>query len=427
MEAALLVVLILVNGFFAMSEIGLVSARKARLQPLVDAGDASARLAASLGAEPTKFLSTVQIGITSVGLLSGIVGEATLAPPLEKQLEGLGVPMPAAGYSATAIVVALITFFSIVVGELVPKRIGQINAERVARWVAFPIHWLALVSKPFVWLLTVSTQALLRMLGIDDRSRSQVTEEEIDAVLAEGSDAGVIDEKERRMVRNLFRLDDWSIASLMTPRSDMVALQAVSTPGEMLAVLESTPHSRYPVIRGRRQNVIGVVSAKTLLLASLPGEVLDLEKVAEPPQFLPESATGMDVLENFRATSVNLAFVVDEYGTVLGLVTLHDLVEAIAGEFKATSPDEARAVRREDGSWLLDGQIPMLELIDRLDMGVADAESAAEFDTLSGLILRALGRVPHAADKVHWRGWTFEVMDMDRHRIDKVLATRRHR
>lgn len=330
-----------------------------------------------------------------------------------------------AGYIATAIVVALVTYFAIVVGELVPKRIGQINAERVARLVAFPIHWLALASKPFVWLLTISTQALLRLLGIDDRSRSQVTEEEIDAVLAEGSDAGVIEEQERRMVRNLFRLDDWSVASLMTPRPDMVAMKAGSTPAEILAILESTPHSRYPVIRDRRQNVIGVVSAKTLLLESLRCEVLDLEKVAEPPLFLPESTTGMDVLESFRATDVNLAFVVDEYGTVLGLVTLHDLVEAIAGEFKAASPDEARAVRREDGSWLLDGQIPMLELVDRLDLNVPDAEAAAEFDTLSGLILHVLGRVPRTADRVQWRGWTFEVMDMDRHRIDKVLATRR--
>jgi putative hemolysin len=425
MEIALLVVLILVNGFFAMSEIGLISARKARLQPLADAGDPTARLAASLGAEPTKFLSTVQIGITSVGMLSGIVGEATLAPPVQAYLGTLGVTAPASGYIATVIVVLLVTYFAIVVGELVPKRIGQINAERVARLVAFPIHWLALASKPFVWLLTISTQALLRLLGIDDQGRSHVTEEEIYAVLAEGSVAGVIEEQERRMVRNLFRLDDWSVASLMTPRPDMVAMKAGSTPGEILAILESTPHSRYPVIRDVRQNVIGVVSARTLLLASLRGEVLDLEKVAEPPLFMPESATGMDVLESFRATDASLAFVVDEYGTVMGLVTMHDLVEAIAGEFMAASPDEARAVQREDGSWLLDGQIPMPEFIDRLDLTAADADAAADFDTLSGLILHVLGSVPRTAERVQWRGWTFEVMDMDRHRIDKVLATRR--
>jgi putative hemolysin len=188
-----------------------------------------------------------------------------------------------------------------------------------------------------------------------------------------------------------------------------------------------TPHSRYPVIRDRRQNIIGVVSAKPLLLSSPQGEAIDLQKVAEPPVFMPEGATGMDVLENFHATDVNLAFVVDEYGTALDLVTLRDLVEAIAGEFMATSPDEARAVRREDGSWLLDGQIPMLELVDRLDLTVADAESAADFDTLSGLILHALGRVPRTTDRMQWCGWRFEVMDMDRHRIDSVLATRLRR
>ena len=274
MEIYALIVLILLNGFFAMSEIALVSARRARLQPLVERGDSSARIATALGAEPTRFLSTVQIGITSVAMLSGIVGEATLAPPLEATFIEWGATAQAAGYFATAVVVLLVTYFSIVVGELVPKRIGQIHAESVARFVARPIQLLALASKPFVWLLTHSTQFLLRLLGIDDARRNPVTEEEIEAVLHEGSTAGVIEEEERQMVQNLFRLDDRSIATLMTPRADIVSLHFDATRDQVIAAMEAEPHSRYPVVGADRQDVIGVVSARALLLALLRGEQL---------------------------------------------------------------------------------------------------------------------------------------------------------
>lgn len=424
MEIWLLVVLILLNGFFAMSEIALVSARRARLQASIDAGESSARVAVQLGAEPTRFLSTVQIGITAVALLSGIVGEATLAPPLAQLFQQWGVSARAAPWLATVVVVLTITYFSIVVGELVPKRIGQIHAERVARLVARPIQALAVVSKPFVLLLTASTEALLRLLRIDDRSREPVTEEEIVAVLHEGSSAGVIEDAEREMVQNLFRLDDRSIATLMTPRADIASLDVDARPEEVLATIEAQPHSRYPLVRGDdRQDIVGVVSARALLLALLRGERLDLERVARAPVYMPESISGRDALEKFREGRTNMAFVVDEYGSLLGLLTLHDLLEAITGHFGGT-PEESWALRRDDGSWLLDGQIPMTDLAQHLRLRWPDAAIDEDFETVSGLVLWRLGRIPRTGERVAWQGWQFEVVDMDGRRIDKILASR---
>ena len=423
MEIYALIVLIVLNGFFAMSEIALVSARRARLQPLVEKGDSAARVAAELGAEPTRFLSTVQIGITSIAMLSGIVGEAALAPPLAAKFEAWGATGQVAVYFATAVVVTIVTYFSIVVGELVPKRLGQIHAERVARLVARPIQLLALACKPFVWLLTLSTQLLLRLLGIDDSRRSQVTEEEIHAVLHEGSTAGVIEEEERRMVQNLFRLDDRSISTLMTPRADIASLDFDASPEEVITMLETEPHSRYPIVRSDRQDVIGVVSARALLLALLRGKKLDLEQVAKPPVFVPENTTGRDILESYRQGRTNMAFVVDEYGSLLGLVTLHDILEAITGQLAGT-PEDSSATRREDGSWLFDGRIPMTDLLQHLSIGWPADGIDEEFDTLSGLVLWRLGRIPKATESIRWQGWRFEVVDMDGQRIDKVLASR---
>jgi putative hemolysin len=425
MEIYALILLVVLNGFFAMSEIALVSARRIRLQPLIDKGDSSARIAADLGAEPTRFLSTVQIGITSVAMLSGIVGEATLAPPLEERFLEWGATAKAAGYLATGTVVAVITYFSIVVGELVPKRIGQIHAEAVARFVAAPIRALSIVSKPFVWLLMGSTQLLLRVFGIDDAHRAAVTEAEIASVLHEGSTAGVIEEEERRMVQNLFRLDDRSIATLMTPRPDIASIQADARREDVIATIEAHPHSRYPLVRSDRHDVVGVLSARALLLALMRAEKLDLEALSRPPLFLPETISGRDVLDRFRESRTNMAFVVDEYGVLQGLVTLYDVLEAITGQIDLSAED-IPAVRRDDGSWLLDGQIPMTELPQYLPVEWPDPahDPDEDFETLSGLIFWRLGRISKTGDSIRWQGWTFEVVDMDGQRIDKVLASR---
>jgi putative hemolysin len=325
MEIAILLALILLNGLFAMSEIALVTARKARLQRQIEAGDRGAIAAVKLGEDPTRFLSTVQIGITSIGVLNGVVGESTLAAPLAVWLQGFGIASTTAGYMATAIVVAGLTYFSIVLGELVPKRLGQMAPEAIARLAARPISFLAVASKPFVKLLSGSTQLVLRMLGVKSDRGPAVTEEEIHALLVEGSEAGVIERHEHTMVRNVFRLDDRQLASLMVPRGDVVYLDVESTEEDNLRRIEESDHSRFPVVRGGMHDILGVVSARQLLARRLRGEKADLTAVLQAAVFVPESVTGMELLENFRSSGGQIAFVIDEYGEVLGLVTLQDL------------------------------------------------------------------------------------------------------
>jgi len=425
MEIALLLVLILINGAFAMSEIALVTARKARLQRLIDDGDPGAAVALQLGADPTRFLSTIQIGITSIGVLNGIVGESALAGPLAAWLLELGVPAAYASGLATGLVVVVITYFSIVLGELVPKRLGQSHPEVVARLVARPISALALATKPFVALLAGSTKALLRLLGVRDQGVSAVTAEEIHALLAEGTSAGVIESHEHTMVRNVFRLDDRQIGSLMVPRADIVCLDLQHSPQQTLAVLTGSHHERFPVVRGSLDDIVGVASAREILTRQLRGEPPLTDAGMEAPLYVPETLTGMELLENFRGSNVQMAFVIDEYGEIKGLVTLQDLVEAITGEFQPRDPALAWAVQRDDGSWLLDGHIPVPELKDRLDLASVPEEERGRYHTLSGLMMLLTGRLPRVAEAVDWEDWRFEIVDMDGKTIDKVLATRR--
>ncbi|CAG2132145.1 hemolysin family protein [Cupriavidus numazuensis] len=424
MEIAILLALILLNGLFAMSEIALVTARRARLQRQVEEGDRGAIEAIKLGEDPTRFLSTVQIGITSIGVLNGVVGESTLAQPLGVWLQGLGLPQTTAGYVATAIVVAGLTYFSIVLGELVPKRLGQMAPETIARLAARPISWLAVASTPFVKLLSGSTRLVLRLLGVNTNRGPGVTEEEIHALLIEGSEAGIIEQHEHTMVRNVFRLDDRQLASLMVPRGDVVYLDVEVPLDENLKRIEESDHSRFPVVRGGMHDIVGVVSARQLLARRLRGEEADLMAAVQPAVFVPESVTGMELLENFRGSGGQIAFVIDEYGEVLGLVTLQDLIEAITGEFKPDSADEEWAIQREDGSWLLDGLIPIPELKDRIGLRQVPEEEKERYHTLSGMLLLLLGRLPQTADSVQWQDWRFEILDMDGKRIDKVLASR---
>lgn len=423
MEIAILLALILLNGVFAMSEIALVSARKARLQKLIDEGDRGAIEAVKLGEDPTRFLSTVQIGITSIGVLNGVVGESALAQPLGIWLQGLGMAQPTAGYVATAIVVAGLTYFSIVLGELVPKRLGQLAPETLARAVARPLSWLAVASTPFVKLLSSSTRLVLRLIGVKSGAGPAVTEEEIHALLVEGSEAGVIERHEHTMVRNVFRLDDRQLTSLMVPRGDVISLDVELPLEENLRRIEESDHSRFPVVRGGMHDVIGVVSARQLLARKLRGEATDLAAVMQAPVYVPESVTGMELLEHFRSSGGQMAFVIDEYGEVLGIVTLQDLIEAITGEFKPDIAGDEWAVQREDGSWLLDGLIPIPELKDRIGLRIVPEEDKERYHTLSGMLLLLLGRLPQIADSVSWLDWKFEIVDMDGKRIDKVLAT----
>jgi putative hemolysin len=420
----LLLLLILLNGLFAMSEIALISARKARLARLVAEGDSGAAAAVRLGEAPTQLLSTIQIGITSIGILNGIVGEAAFARPLSGLLRELGLAGAWPDYLATALVVVIVTYLTIVLGELVPKRLGQIGAETVARRVALPMEWLAKASRPVVRLLAASTDMVLRAFGVRAGAAPTVTQEEINALLEEGSDAGVIEQQEHAMVRNVFRLDDRQIASLMVPRGEVVCLDATLPLEENLRRIEASSHTRYPVVRGGLQDILGVVNARQLLLHSLRGQTPDLTAGLEPAAFMPETLTGMELLENFRATGAELAFVIDEYGEVLGIVTPQDVMEAITGEFKPRHIEDAWALQREDGSWLLDGLIPVPELKDRLELESVPEEDRQRYHTMSGMLMLLLGRLPHTGDRIQWQGWEFEIVDVDGKRIDKVLATR---
>ncbi|CAN7222038.1 MULTISPECIES: hemolysin family protein [Acidovorax] len=426
MEIAILFALICLNGLFAMSEIALVTARKVRLQKLIDEGDSGAAAAVKLGEDPTRFLSTIQIGITSIGVLNGIVGEAALAAPLASWLERLGVPLPYGGYAATGLVVVLITYFSIVVGELVPKRIGQSYPETFARLVARPINFLALATKPFVLLLSTSTRTLLRLLGVKETSGSPVTEEEIHAMLVEGTTAGVIESHEHTMVRNVFRLDDRQIGSLMVPRGDVVCLDIDAPFENNLQCIEESDHARFPVVRGGMDNILGVINARQWLSRTLRDKARGglADQPLQTALYVPETITGMELLDNFRLSDVHMAFVIDEYGEVQGIVTLQDLIEAITGEFQPRDPETSWALQREDGSWLLDGHIPVPELKDRLNLDAVPEEERGRYHTLSGMIMLLTGRLPKVTDTVQWEDWKLEVVDMDGKTIDKILATR---
>jgi putative hemolysin len=425
MDVALLVVLILLNGLFAMSEMALTAARKARLQVMHEAGESGAQAALTLHEDPTKWLSTVQIGITSIGILNGIVGEAAFAAPLATWLiQVLPIGERAAQWSATGLVVLIITFLTIVLGELVPKRIGQMFPETIARLAARPMNWLSSATRPFVALLSMSTQAILRLLGLRDLPSRGVTEEEIAAQLEEGLDAGVIEEQEHQMVRNVFRLDERQVGSMMIPRGEIVWLDANAPLADVLALMAAHEHTRYPVCRGGLADVLGVVSAQSMLPALARGDTPSLLDHLQPPVFVPETLSGMELLEQFRAAGAELVFVVDEYGEVQGVITVRDVLEAITGEFTPTTASDAWAVMRDDGSWLMDGLIPVPELKDRLDLKDLPDEGRGRYNTLAGMIMLLLGRLPDTTDSVEWEGWRFEVVDLDGKRVDKVLVGR---
>ncbi|MBI5256507.1 MAG: HlyC/CorC family transporter [Burkholderiales bacterium] len=425
MDVALLLFLILLNALFAMSEMALTAARKARLTVMVEAGEHGAAVAMDLHEHPTKFLSTVQIGITSIGVLNGIVGEAAFSAPVAAWLQSsFTLPPRAAQISATALVVVIITFLTIIFGELVPKRVGQMYPETVARLVAPPMELLSTATRPFVWLLSACTEATLRLLGMRHAPSRSVTEEEIAASLEEGLDAGVIEAQEHQMVRNVFRLDERQVGSMMIPRAEITWLDLNAPLDDLLSQMAEHGRSRYPVCRAGLDDVVGVVEAQTLLQPLARGQRPDISQLMQPPVFVPETLSGMELLDHFRATSAELVFVVDEYGAVQGVITVRDVLEAITGEFSTPSADDAWAVRRADGSWLMDGLIPVPELKDRLELKQLPEEDRGRYNTLAGMVMLLLGRLPHTADVVEWEAWRFEVVDLDGKRVDKVLVSR---
>jgi len=426
MEFLLIVFLTLLNGVFAMSELALAASRKSRLNAMTESGDKGAQAALALLDNPNQFLSTVQVGITSIGLLNGIVGEAAFSAGLARWLQGWGLTDQVAAIVATALVVTVITYTTIVFGELVPKRIGQLYPEQVSRWISRPMQWLARAAGPFVKLLAGSTAAMLRLLRIDTSAVRAMTEEEISANLEEGVDAGVIEEHEHQMVQNVFGLDDRQLTSLMVPRAEVDWLDAGMTVAQALQKVgtDGAPraHSWYPVCRGSLDDVVGKISVARMLELGVtaPGT---LEDYAIPAVFVPETLSGMTLLEQFRAKVGRLVLVVDEYGVVQGMLTPHDLLEAITGELHPSAKTEAWAVQRDDGSWLLDGMMPVSELKARLDMDDLPLEDRGRYNTLAGLLMAVSGHMPVTGERIECQGWQFEVVDLDGKRVDKVLAS----
>ena len=421
MDTLLIVFLTLLNGAFAMSELALASSRKARLTAMAEAGDKGSQAAMKLLENPTQFMSSVQVGITSIGMLNGIVGEAAFSGDLSALLQGWGVASGTAEITATALVVVVITFVTIVFGELVPKRIGQLYPETVARWVSRPMTFVAKAAKPFVWLLTHTTQGVLKLLRINTNAQQHVTEEEINASLEEGVDAGIIEEHEHQMVRNVFLLDDRQLASIMVPRADIEWLDAEDLIDAAVQKAWTTGHSWYPVCRGGLDDVVGVIHLPRMLALQSEGVNEPIMRHVQPAVFVPETLTGMELLEQFRERATRMVFVVDEYGVVQGVLTPLDMLEAITGELSPHANVEAWATQREDGAWLVDGAMPVAELKSRLGIDDLPDEDKGRYATVAGLMQTVAGELLEQGAAIDCAGWRFEVLVLEGRRIDQVL------
>ena len=426
MDIFLLLLLILLNGVLAMSEIAVVSSRKSRLQKLADDGSPGAKSALELSNEPSGFLSTVQVGITTVGILSGAIGENALADPLTNWLSGYSLLEPyARGFSLTLVVIGL-TYFSVVVGELVPKRLGLLAPETIAALIATPMNVLARVTRPLVWLLSSSSSLLLRLLGARHRGDPPVTDDEINVLMEQGAEAGVFHESEQAIVSNVLRLDEQRIAAIMTHRNDIYVLD-LDEPEEVIRVsLAESPFTRIVVCRDGLDHIIGILRTADLLKLALAGEKLDIERFLRPALYVPEGVSTTHLLESFRKARQQCALIVDEYGELQGLVTLTDVLTSIVGELPSSdTAEELDIVERADGSWLVDGGIAIERLKQVLKIeDDLPGEDENAFNTLGGLVMYVLGRIPAVTDQFEAAGYRFEVVDMDKNRVDKMLLTR---
>ena len=419
LQITIILLLILANGVFAMSEIAVVSARRPRLQQLAEKGDRRAASALALAENPQDFLSTVQIGITLIGIMAGAYGGATLAGNLATFLESLNFPVRYSGLVSIALVVSIITYLSLVIGELVPKNLALQNAERVAMFVAPFMQRLSRIVYPVVRVLSVSTRLVMRLLGTKPSEDPSVSDEEITIMIEQGTEAGLFEPEESDMVKRIFRLGDRSVSSLMTPRREIVWLDRHDSPETVVEKISDKAFSRFPVAVGDLDRVIGIVEVKDLLRQSLSGALFDPFALLHPPLYVPESMLAVNLLTRFRETHSHMALVFDEYGGVEGLVTTNDLLEAIVGDIDA--PDML-VTQREDGSWLVDGMLPIVELLELLDRDDF-AMGEGSFQTVGGFMVSVLGGIPAEGQSFAAGGLRFEVMDMDRLRVDKVLVS----
>ena len=423
MEILLVLLLIFFNGVFVLSEIALVSSRKARLQQWANEGDSKARSALQLASEPRRFLPSIQIGITLVGILAGAFGGATVAEPLSKFLARYALLAPYANALGFGLVVLTITFLTLLFGELVPKRIGLTHPERIAVFTALPMRMLCWIAAPVSWVLNLSSDLALWLLRVKPSLEPPVTEEELKILIQQGTEAGTFEAAEQDMLNRVIRLGNRQVSALMTPRSEVVWLDIGDPPAEVQRKIAGRFHARFPVGRGSLDDIVGVVQSKELLAPSLSGEPLDLKSALRPPLYLPEGTPALKALDRFRSSPMHMALVLDEYGGFKGLVTLNDLLASIVGELDAAAEgQEPGVVRREDGSSLVDGMLPVDEFKEAFHIARLQGEEKGYFRTVGGFVMMQLGRIPKASDHFHWNGFRFEVMDMDGRRVDKVLV-----
>ena len=423
LNLSIVFLLIVVNGFFAMAEIALVASRTARLQPLAEAGNLGAQAALELKANPSRLLATVQIGITVIAILSGTFGEATLGDPLQRHLESHeGLLARYAHVISMAVVVIGIAYFSLILGELVPKRIALLHPERIATALARAMRTFARVGAPIEWFLSTSTDLVLRLIPLRHQGAAPVTDEEINFMLREGAATGHIHQAETAIVEMALRLGDRRASAVMTPRTQIEWLDVDDPEAENRRKIQVSAHSRFPVVEGGSQQVIGIVQSKDLLIRALTGQALDLRAATRPPLYLPNTVTVLRVLETFKTSGEPMALIVDEYGDLEGLVTQADIFTALVGDIPGSADADQRVVHREDGTWLIDGMVGLDELKQVLDVSRLPGEDA-DYHTLGGYMMARLNRIPMVADRVSAAGYRFEVVKMDGRRVDRVLVS----
>lgn len=417
MDIIIIILLILLNGLFAMSEVALISARKSNLRIQAMQGSRAARRALELADDPDKFLSTVQIGITLIGILTGIFSGAAFADQLGAVIARWGIPLATATAVAQGVIVIVVTYFSIVLGELVPKRIGMNAAERVAKIVAEPMYWLSVIASPFVWLLSVSIDVVSRLLHIRE-GETRITEAEIKSIIQEGAEAGEVQEVEQRIVGRVFSLGDRTVESIMTHRSDLEWLNVRMTAREIEAKVENAPHSLYPVMGDNPDELLGIVYLKDLF-STIHNKDFSLEKILHSPKYFPEQTEVYNALEQLREEHLRYGVVCDEFGMMQGVFTLQDIFEALVGDM-LEEREEPNIIEREDGTTLIDGRCPFYDFL--VHYGLEDAFDSSEYNTISGLLLDEMGHIPTSGEQISWQEFDFEVVDMDGARIDKVLV-----
>lgn len=422
-EILIILFLTLLNAVFVMSEMAIVSSRKVRLQNMANQGDAKANVALKLANDPNQFLATVQVGITLIVIVSGAFGEGTISKRLVPVLNDFPLFAPYSDAIASTIAILLITYLTLVIGELVPKRLALNNPERIAAAVAIPMRMFAKFASPIVHVLSASNDTVVRLIGIQPSTDPQVTEEEIKVLIEQGTEAGTFEEAEQDMVERVFRLGDRRISALMTPRPDIIWLDLEDSSENSREKMLGSGHSRFPVCQGDLDHALGVIHVTDLLSRCLANQSLDLTVSLRQPLYVPESTRGLKVLELFKQTGTHIALVVDEYGVIQGLVTLNDILEEIVGDLPSIEQqEEPLVVQREDGSWLLDGMLSVEEFVELFEAEEISAEQRGNYHTLGGFVIMQLGRIPTAADHFEWNGLRLEVMDMDGNRVDKVLV-----